>query len=91
MPSPAQILIVEDKDSPRTGYTATLALSGGPAAVPLGAYASPVQPPTNFRPCGVNAGVMSAMPTDYWPLALYDTREGLQRDSVGTGQPGQER
>ncbi|MEP6916595.1 MAG: hypothetical protein ABJC89_13170, partial [Acidobacteriota bacterium] len=26
----------------------------------------------------------STKPTDYWPNALYDTREGLQRDNVAT-------
>src|SRR5215471_9819762 len=26
------------------------------------------------------AGLMSSTSTDYWPLALYDTREGLRRD-----------
>ena len=42
--------------------------------------------PVNFRPCGVNAGgTMSAAGTDYWPLALYDTREGNVRDSNGSG------
>ena len=30
------------------------------------------------------AGVMTATATDYWPLALYDTREGLTRDNVST-------
>jgi type II secretory pathway pseudopilin PulG len=31
------------------------------------------------------AGAASQKATDYWPHALYDTREGLQRDNIGTG------
>jgi hypothetical protein len=33
--------------------------------------------------CAVTgAGVMSVLSSDYWPLALYDTREGLRRDET---------
>ena len=33
-------------------------------------------------PCGTG----SVNPFDYWPNALYDTREGNLRDNIGTGQ-----
>jgi len=33
--------------------------------------------------CDISAaGAMSTTATDYWPLALYDTREGLRRDET---------
>ena len=39
-----------------------------------------------YGPCGTNAaGSLSPASTDYWPLALYDTREGNQRDNIATG------
>jgi type II secretory pathway pseudopilin PulG len=42
--------------------------------------------PASFRPCGISGtGNMSANGTDYWPLALYDTREGNLRDNNSTG------
>jgi len=34
--------------------------------------------------CGLNAGVMSQVSTDYWPNALYDPREGNVRDNIPT-------
>ena len=35
--------------------------------------------------CAVTtAGLMSPVSSDYWPLALYDTREGLRRDESAT-------
>ncbi|MEW6323546.1 MAG: hypothetical protein AB1635_20945 [Acidobacteriota bacterium] len=38
--------------------------------------------PAANAPCGVDgAGVPSANAFDYWPLALYDTREGTYRDN----------
>ncbi|HEY0871880.1 MAG TPA: PilX N-terminal domain-containing pilus assembly protein [Vicinamibacterales bacterium] len=38
-----------------------------------------------FTPCGTNgSGHLSPGATDYWPLALYDTREGNLRDTVST-------
>ena len=39
----------------------------------------------NKYDCAVSAaGVMSSVATDYWPLALYDTREGVRRDEAGS-------
>jgi hypothetical protein len=39
--------------------------------------------PSNFAnpegPCGVAAGVSPPLPADYWPNALFDTREGGRR------------
>lgn len=32
--------------------------------------------------CAMKAGVFSPISTDYWPLALYDTREALRRDET---------
>jgi hypothetical protein len=35
--------------------------------------------------CGyTTAGLMTAQAYDYWPLALYDTREGMRRDESST-------
>ncbi len=40
--------------------------------------------PATNAPCGVNGGTISQTSTDYWPNALYDTREGNFRDNVST-------
>lgn len=37
--------------------------------------------PATSAPCGVG----STQATDYWPNVLYDTREGIYRDNLGTG------
>jgi hypothetical protein len=37
--------------------------------------------PANNAPCGVG----STLSTDYWPNALYDSREGYRRDDISTG------
>jgi type II secretory pathway pseudopilin PulG len=40
---------------------------------------------TGYTPCGTNAsGHLSPSSTDYWPLALYDPREGNIRDNNST-------
>jgi hypothetical protein len=40
--------------------------------------------PSNYAsatgPCGVSAAVAPPLPSDYWPNALYDTREGYNRE-----------
>jgi hypothetical protein len=38
--------------------------------------------PANFAPCGAN----SPSRTDYWPMVLYDTREGNLRDNIPVAQ-----
>jgi hypothetical protein len=38
--------------------------------------------PASFAPCGVN----SPNRTDYWPMVLYDTREGNLRDNIPVAQ-----
>jgi Tfp pilus assembly protein PilX len=43
--------------------------------------------PATNSPCGNVLGVMNAAPTDYWPLALYDTREGVKRDVADANYP----
>jgi hypothetical protein len=40
--------------------------------------------PATNAPCGVSGGAISQTSTDYWPNALYDTREGNFRDNVAT-------
>jgi hypothetical protein len=41
--------------------------------------------PSNYAtatgPCGVTATVAPPLPSDYWPNALYDTREGYNRET----------
>lgn len=38
--------------------------------------------PTEFAPCGFNGAVASALPTNYIPNVLFDTRQGTLRDVV---------
>ena len=47
---------------------------------------NPGTTPNTYRnDCGFsNAGLMTPTSSDYWPMALYDTREGLRRDETGT-------
>ena len=41
--------------------------------------------PTVNGPCGVTvAGAVTTLATDFWPNALYDTREGNVRDAIPT-------
>ena len=40
--------------------------------------------PANNGPCGMTAGTTTAA-RDFWPLALFDTREALQRDTAPGG------
>jgi hypothetical protein len=40
--------------------------------------------PAHNAPCGTTGGT-TVSATDYWPQALYDTREGLLRDAVPAG------
>ena len=40
--------------------------------------------PSTSAPGG-GCGALSVVPTDYWPLALFDTREGNPRDTVPGG------
>lgn len=35
---------------------------------------------TAAGPCGVNATIAPQLPSDYWPNALFDTREGYNRE-----------
>jgi hypothetical protein len=41
--------------------------------------------PSNYAsatgPCGVGAGIVPPLPSDYWPNALFDTREGYNRET----------
>lgn len=36
---------------------------------------------TATGPCGVNATTVPQLPSDYWPNALFDTREGYNRET----------
>ena len=44
--------------------------------------------PSNYAtatgPCGVNATTAPSLPSDYWPNALFDTREGYNRETPPT-------
>jgi hypothetical protein len=40
-----------------------------------------------FNQCGQNGANLSQDPHDYWPLALYDTREGQFRDGLQAVDP----
>jgi Tfp pilus assembly protein PilV len=45
--------------------------------------------PSNYAtatgPCGVDATTAPQLPSDYWPNALFDTREGYNRETPPTG------
>ena len=44
-------------------------------------------PASRYDCASTAAGVPVGLTTDYWPLALYDTREGVKRDEAGANYP----